>query len=303
MIPTYDKMMLPMLQLLADGKERTRPEVIAALASQFTLTAEDLAHRLPSGRQTTVANRIGWARTRLGKAGLVEAPARGVLRITNAGQEVLRSGVLHIDDGYLMRFAQYREWIEQSRGGRAEPPPTEVDSAPEKLTPEELIATAFEQHRQTLEDELLVRVRGMDPYAFEGLVVDLLLKLGYGGALGDGRAIGRSGDGGIDGVIREDKLGLELVYIQAKRWSNSVGRPEVQAFIGSLEGLRARKGVFITTSGFTREARDYVERIEKRVVLIDGSELAHLMFDAGVGVSVIERYEVKTIDNDYFLDA
>lgn len=178
-----------------------------------------------------------------------------------------------------------------------------MDSAPEKLTPEELIATAFEQHRQTLEDELLVRVRGMDPYAFEGLVVDLLLKLGYGGALGDGRAIGRSGDGGIDGVIREDKLGLELVYIQAKRWSNSVGRPEVQAFIGSLEGLRARKGVFITTSGFTREARDYVERIEKRVVLIDGSELAHLMFDAGVGVSVIERYEVKTIDNDYFLDA
>lgn len=301
MIPTYDKMMLPILRSLADGAPRNTDECVAAIAEHFRLSSEDLSQHLPSGRQTTVRNRIGWARVRLRKAGLIESAARGIDRITEAGLGVLGSGVEALNDDYLMRFQPYRSWVEQF-GDVGETPPTQPDEATATLTPEEAMSSSHARHRQSVQDDLLTRVRAMDPYGFERLVVELLVRLGYGGALGEAQAIGRSGDGGVDGVIREDKLGLELVYVQAKRWANNVGRPEVQAFIGSLEGLRARKGVFITTSTFSKDARDYVDRIEKRVVLIDGEELSRLMFEAGVAVTVTARYEVKAVDSDYFAD-
>lgn len=301
MIPTYDKMMLPILRELADGAPRNTDECVAAIVQHFQLTAEDLAHHLPSGRQTTVRNRVGWARVRLRKAWLIESTSRGIDRITEAGRGVLESGIEALNDEYLMRFQPYRAWVEQFSDSSAAPLTKPAEA--EALTPEEAISASYARHRQGVQDDLLARVRTMDPYGFERLVVELLVKLGYGGALGEGQAIGRSGDGGVDGVIREDKLGLELVYVQAKRWANGVGRPEVQAFIGSLEGLRARKGVFITTSTFSRDAREYVDRIEKRVVLIDGQELAQLMFEAGVAVTVSARYEVKAVDTDFFFDA
>jgi restriction system protein len=301
-IPTYDKMMLPILRELAGGTPKNTDDCVNAISRHFQLSSEDLAHHLPSGRQTTVRNRVGWARVRLRKAGLIESTARGIDRITETGLGVLESGVEALNDDYLMRFQPYRAWVEQF-SDTVESPLAKQDETVETLTPEEAISVSYARHRQGVQDDLLARVRTMDPYGFERLVVELLVKLGYGGALGEGQAIGRSGDGGVDGVIREDKLGLELVYVQAKRWANGVGRPEVQAFIGSLEGLRARKGVFITTSTFSREARDYVERIEKRVVLIDGQELAQLMFEAGVAVTVTARYEVKAVDTDFFVDA
>jgi restriction system protein len=295
-------MMLPILRELADGHPKNTDQFLAAIARQFQLTQEELAHHLPSGRQTTVRNRIGWARVRLRKAGLVESTARGIDRITDEGRDVLESGIEALNDEYLMRFQPYRAWVEQF-GDVGETPPTQPDEATTTLTPEEAMSSSHTRHRQGVQDDLLTRVRAMDPYGFERLVVELLVRLGYGGAFGEAQAIGRSGDGGVDGVIREDKLGLELVYVQAKRWANNVGRPEVQAFIGSLEGLRARKGVFITTSTFSKDARDYVDRIEKRVVLIDGEELSRLMFEAGVAVTVTARYEVKAVDGDYFADA
>lgn len=293
--------MLPILRELADGHPKNTDQFLAAIARQFQLTQEELAHHLPSGRQTTVRNRIGWARVRLRKAGLVESTSRGIDRITDEGRDVLESGIEALNDEYLMRFQPYRAWVERF-GDVGETPPTQPDEATATLTPEEAMSSSHARHRQSVQDDLLTRVRAMDPYGFERLVVELLVRLGYGGALGEAQAIGRSGDGGVDGIIREDKLGLELVYVQAKRWANNVGRPEVQAFIGSLEGLRARKGVFITTSTFSKDARDYVDRIEKRVVLIDGEELSRLMFEAGVAVTVTARYEVKAVDSDYFAD-
>jgi restriction system protein len=293
-------MMLPILEVLADNQEWTRPALKAALAARLSLTDEDLAHMLPSGSQTTVGNRIGWARTRLAKAGLVEGTGRGVLRITPEGLAVVQSGPGAINDEYLMRFPAYREWLEstsrRSAVDGAAPPVAEANE-----TPEARIESAYRQHRIALEDDLLARVRTLDPAGFERLVVRLLLAMGYG-VRGAGEHIGQSGDGGVDGVIREDKLGLDLVYVQAKRWQGNVGRPEIQAFVGSLAGLKARKGVFITTSAFSKEASEYLERIDIRVVLIDGRHLASLMFDAGVGVSVRDAFEVKTIDSDYFDD-
>jgi restriction system protein len=270
------------------------------LADDKGLSSEDRAELLKSGTQYVYQNRIGWARTYLKKAGLLESPGRGLARITQRGKEVLREAPPRLNVKFLRRYPEFVEF-HTYRPPAAEPDggtPTDAEVAE---TPQDALERAQAELRQQLADELLDRVMKSPPSFFERLVVDLLLRMGYGGSREDaGRTIGKAGDGGLDGVINEDRLGLDVIYIQAKRWENTVGRPVVQAFAGSLEGARAKKGVLITTSSFSPDAQAYVRQIEKRIVLIDGGLLATLMIEHNVGVSVEATYEVKKMDLDYF---
>jgi len=302
-IPDFQTLMLPLLRRTADGTEHRLADLRRELALEFRLSEEDVAELLPSGRQTTFDNRVGWARTFLGKAGLMGSPSRGYWQITAAGRALLVENPPRIDMKLLERYEGYRQFRSTKRpSSQPEPSRTRTEGPAVGLTPEESVEQILGQLRTAVQEDLLALVKAASPAFFERLVVRLLLKLGYGGALGDGEALGRSGDGGVDGVIREDKLGLDVVYIQAKRWEGTVGRPVVQAFVGSLEGHRARKGVLITTSTFTSDARTYIENIEKRVVLVDGPTLAELMLDAGLGVSPIQSYTIWRVDSDYFAE-
>jgi len=295
-VPDYQSLMLPLLKKLADGQPRIFRDVREAIARELGLTQAELAERLPSGKQTAYDNRIGWAKTYLSKASLLTSPQRGVVQITAEGQRAVASGVTAIDKPYLMQFPSFQAF----QGRRDENPQTDMP-LDATVTPDEAIEQNFTQLRYEVETQLLENIAQASPAFFEQLVVDLLMKMGDGGALEDaGQAIGRSGDGGIDGIIKEDKLGLDTIFIQAKRWQNTIGRPDVQRFAGSLQGVRARKGVFITTSDFTAEAKDYVSRIDVKIVLIDGKTLARLMFEYGLGVSTYRTFEVKRIDSDYF---
>lgn len=290
-IPDYQSIMAPLLNLTSNGEVWELRQCIVALADQFHLTETERNELLPSGRQDRFTNRVHWAASYLARAGLLERPARGRLLITELGRTALRSGPGRITARWLAQFTN-----DDDSPGRE--PIVEPESA---VTPEEELANSYLRLRSLLADELLVRMKQSPPDFFERLVIDLLVAMGYGGSLADaGQAVGKSGDDGIDGIIKEDKLGLDVIYLQAKRWDNSIGRPVVQGFAGSLEGHRARKGVFITTASFTRDARDYVRRIEKRIVLIDGNELAQLMIDHGVGVSTVATYDVKRVDTEYF---
>ena len=287
--------MLPLLNLAADGKEHTVREAVETLADQLTLTDEDRRDPLPSRAQPRFDNRVGWARTYLTKAGLLASAGRGSFHITTRGQEVLAREPTQIGSRDLEQYPEFPAFT-----GRSRPDPL---GPAEKVsrTPEEVLEAGYADLRSALAQELLENVRGSSPSFFEQLVVELLVAMGYGGSRTDaGQAIGQSGDGGVDGIIKEDRLGLDVIYIQAKRWQHSVGRPELQGFVGSLEGHRARKGVFITTSRFSREAMDYSERTEKKVVLINGEQLAELMIDFGVGVQDVSTYTVKRVDSDYF---
>lgn len=243
---------------------------------------------------------MGWANTHLKKATLLEAPRHGVFRITRRGRDLLAEGPERIDMSVLERFPEFIEFRSRRKRqtpSREEPPAP--DTSPEP--PEDALARAYRQLRDELESEILEQVGEASPAFFEQLVVDLLVKMGYGGSRQDaGRALGRSGDGGVDGIISEDRLGLDVIYLQAKRWEAPVGRPEIQKFAGALQGKRAKKGVFITTSSFTREAEEYASIIDTRIILIDGSRLAKLMTEHGVGVSTVGTYEVKRVDSDYF---
>ena len=298
-IPDYQTCMLPLLRLLGDGQEHSLRDAEEALAANFKLTETERAELLPSGQQGIFKNRIGWARTYLKKAGLLEAPKRGVFKITDRGSRTLASNPGRIDGKYLEQFKEFTEFREASRtaAGNADLPEALSPTA----TPEEVIEIAHQGLREQLGQELLARILGCSPTFFEQLVVELLVKMGYGGSRRDaGERIGQTGDGGIDGIIKEDRLGLDTIFIQAKRWQGTVGRPEIQKFVGALQGQRARKGVFITTSNYTAEAVDYVARIDTKVVLIDGKQLASLMIDFDVGVSVAASYIVKRVDSDYF---
>ena len=301
-IPDFQSAMLPVLRLAQDGKDHTLREAVEAIAVEFKATEEERNELLPSGRQRRLHNRVGWAKTYLQKAGLVEPNGRGRFRITPRGREVLQRRPSRIDMKFLEQFPEYNAFAAlKHESPDAEPSAPEPSAATE--TPEELLDESYQELRRRLADELLDRIKACDPKFFEKLVVDLLVTMGYGGSRKDaGQAVGQSGDEGIDGIIKEDRLGLDVVYIQAKRWTNTVGRPVVQAFAGSLEGQRARKGVLITTSEFSREARDYVRQIEKKIVLIDGGELAKLMMDHGVGVAEVATYTVQKLDLDYFGD-
>jgi restriction system protein len=292
--------MLPLLKLLSDNNEHTLSEAIETLAQYFELSDEEKKELLPSGRQAKFDNRVSWARTYMKKAGLLESSGRGKFCITERGKQVLQNNPTVIDNNFLMQFPEFQEFKNASRQVNQN---NEVLQENSDQTPEEVLESSYQALRSELAQEILDRVKKCSPKFFENLVVDLLVAMDYGGSRKDaGEAVGQSGDGGIDGIIKEDKLGLDAVYIQAKRWEATVGRPVVQAFAGSLEGQRARKGVMITTSQFSKEARDYVKVIEKRIVLIDGEELAQLMIDHGIGVTEVARYVVKRVDLDYFGD-
>jgi restriction system protein len=299
-VPDFQSFFMPVLQCLADGRERSTVELRERIAADLKLTQEDIAEKLPSGTQTVFANRVAWACVYLTKAGALERPKRAVFRITSRGRELLALNLERLTVRILYRYPEFLAFHKGQRGD------SEAEDAQEPKevrdqTPEEQLADAYKVLRESLANDLLETVKNASPRFFEELVVDLLVSMGYGGSVEDaGRAVGRSGDGGIDGIIKEDKLGLDVVYVQAKRWSNSVGRPVVQAFAGSLEGVRARKGVLITTSYFSQDAMEYVRMIEKRIVLIDGRQLAELMIDHDIGVNTTHTYKIKRMDSDYF---
>lgn len=297
-IPDYQSIMLPLLKLLSNKEEHSLKDCVSEIAKSFKLSEHEKGQLLPSGGQTIIHNRTAWAKTYLAKAGLLTSTRRGFFQISGDGQKVLGEQPAKIDQKFLLRFPSFVEF--SSKSGSPEPDPVVVDN-PE--TPEEQIERAHGQLNCALATEILAKVKSCTPSFFERLVVDLLLKMGYGGSRIDaGKALGQSGDEGIDGVISEDKLGLDNLYIQAKRWDNPVGRPEIQKFVGALTGQRSKKGIFITTSTFSKDAHEYVKKIDPKVILIDGSMLASLMIENNVGVSILSTFEVKKMDSDYFID-
>jgi len=296
-VPDFQSLMLPLLRLLQDGYDHKISELTDSLADEFGLSEEERRELLSSGNQVKLVNRVAWAQVYLKKAQLIESRQRGYLHITMQGGQVLLENPHRIDKKFLERFSSYREFqsnVKQANDVR--------ESDDERVqTPEEILDANYQNLRRTLSQDLLERVKTCSPRFFEELVVDLLVAMGYGGSHKDaGQAVGRSGDGGIDGIIKEDKLGLDVVYVQAKRWESIVGSPVVQTFAGSLEGQKARKGVLITTSRFSKDAKDFVNKIEKKIVLIDGEQLAQLMIDYGIGVSEKSTYIIKKLNEDYF---
>ena len=300
-IPDYQTAMLPVLQFLGDGNEHHIGEVVEAVSQQFNLSREERQQLLSSGQQTVIRNRVGWARTYLKKAGLIESTRRAYFRIAERGRSVLAKNPHRIDVKFLEQFPEFVAFRDLRR--------EQVDDKPQTLplgveaTPEEALDAAYQRLRIDLESDLLDQVKAATPSFFERLVVELLVRMGYGGTLRDaGQAVGKSGDGGIDGIIKEDLLGLDVIYVQAKKWDSTVGRPEIQKFAGALQGHRARKGVFITTSAFSADAIEFAARIDSKIVLIDGATLARYMIDNDVGVSAYRSYQVKKIDSDYFAE-
>jgi restriction system protein len=297
-IPDFQSVMLPMLRLAGDGQDHRLRDLTATLASEFKLTDAERAQLLPSGRQAVLVNRVAWASIYLRRAGLLETVQRGVVRITPAGRDVLQQKLSFINIKFLNQYPSFVSF--RARGTAENEDKVEVISEGTR-TAEEILEEAHQSIRDVLSHELLERVQAGSPSFFEFLVVELLVKMGYGGSRKDaGERVGQSGDGGIDGIIKEDRLGLDVIYIQAKRWQDSVGRPEVQKFVGALQGHHARKGVFITTSTFTKDAKDYAEKVDSKVVLIDGRRLSDLMIDFDLGVTITATYAVKRVDSDYF---
>ncbi|MGL6281584.1 MAG: restriction endonuclease [Microcoleaceae cyanobacterium] len=307
-IPDFQSIMLPLLKYASDQNEHSLTETTEGLAQAFQLTEEEKKELLPSGQQAIFLNRVGWAKTYLTKANLLESTRRGIFKITELGIKVLKQSPSEINIKFLENFPGYIEFKNlkgtrvNSKQNSEEDYLSNLTVVNENITPEEAIEIGYQKIRQELEDELLQKIKESSPSFFEYLVVDVLVKMGYGGSKRDaGQAIGQSGDGGIDGIIKEDPLGLDIVYIQAKRWDNTtVGRPEIQKFVGALHGQRAKKGVFITTSNFSQDAREYVSNIDLKIVLINGKQLTQFMIDYNVGISTIRTYEIKKIDSDYF---
>lgn len=295
--------MLPLLSLLDDGQQHKFADLVPVLEGHSELSDSERAEMLPSGRVTTFRSRMHWAATYMAHAGLLQRPHRGWLQLTERGRHVLDERPETIDNKYLNQFREFRDF--RRRSGVKLPEKNEpigpVVQKIEQLSPVDSLVASYRTLRAQLADDLLQRLRTGSPSFFEQVVVDLLVAMGYGGSRPSvAKAIGKSGDEGIDGIINEDKLGLDVVYIQAKRWVSAVGSPVVHAFIGSLEGKKASKGVLITTSTFTKDAQEFVGRIGKRVVLINGEELAEFMIDHDVGVTVADTYIIKRIDSDYF---
>jgi len=298
-IPVFQQIMLPLLQLLQDKQEHSLRQVIDSLTNQFNLTEEEQHELLPSGKQAIFDNRVGWARTHLKKAGLLESTRRGFFRITDRGLQVLKQKPTKIDVKFLNQFEEFREF----RAIRREKP-TEPDEEESETTPEEALANAYQDLKNNLASELLQQLKASSSRQFENIVIDLLVAMGYGGSRKEAaKAIGRSGDEGIDGIINEDRLGLDVIYIQAKKWeSTTVGRPEIQKFAGALQGQHARKGIFMTTSNFSKEAADFASRVDNKIILLDGDTLVQYMIDHNIGVTPSVNYEVKKIDLDYFTE-
>lgn len=300
-IPDYQTLMLPLLQAVGDGRVHQISKLYEKLSNEFGLTEEERNERLPSGRETYIKNRISWARTYLQKAGLLTSPKKGQVTITQEGKKLLAKPPKKINNVFLRKYPGFVEFRPRN-GDRNE----EIEQKTKTLsvTPSESFESAYNSLREELADELLDTIKQSEPYFFERLVVDLMLAMGYGGSRKDaGEATRKSGDGGIDGVIREDILGLDSIYLQAKRYSSEVvGEPKLRDFAGALQGVRAKKGVFITTSSFSKEAEEYVTKIDSKIILIDGNRLSRLMIDHNVGVSTKDIFEIKQIDSDYFSD-
>ncbi|MCA2507971.1 MAG: restriction endonuclease [Microcystis sp. M54BS1] len=304
-IPDFQSIMLPLLKILADGKVYKYREIFEALVREFQVTEAERKEMLPSGQQEIFANRVGWAKTYLKKAGLIDSPQRATFVISEKGKEILSQNLDHIDTKFLRQFPEFQEFTRVNKQNETITLESNLSTSDQEQNPEELLENSYQEIRQALATDLLSILRKLSPDAFEKLVVELLVKMGYGGSIRDaGKAVGKSGDQGIDGIIKEDRLGLDIIYIQAKRWAdnNAVGRPEIQKFVGALAGQGAKKGIFITTSYFTQEALEYAPRNEIKIVLIDGEELGQLMIDYNLGVSTQKIYEIKRIDHDYFGD-
>ncbi len=299
-IPDFQTLMLPLVEALSDGQERTMRDLTDLLVSRFNLTDQERQELLPSGQQSIFSNRVAWSKSHLKSAGLLVSPARGRVHISLLGRQVLAEKPLTINVKFLKRFPAYREFI-----AKAEPDHgVETGAATvieQQQTPLELIDGAYQSLALATASDLLSRLKACSPAFFESVVVRLLMAMGYGGVAGHGSVTGKSGDGGIDGVIRQDKLGLDIVSIQAKRWEGPVGRPIIQQFVGSMDYIRSKKGVIMTTSAYTKDGLDFVDRIEgKKVVLIDGSRLADLMIEHDLGVTTTKTYTLKEVSNDFF---
>lgn len=299
-IPDFQSLMLPLLEHVADGDEYTIAGSRDVLADRYNMSEEERNQRLPSGAANTFYNRLAWAKTYLERAGLLIKVKRGVFKISTTGIKLLRNPPPRIDINYLQRFEAFNEFRKKTTDINTD----SIESAVPKeneATPEEALDLAYKELRDDLATQLLSQIKSSHPSFFEKLVVDLMLKMGYGGPGDDAGTVTSYGhDGGIDGVINEDTLGLDVIYLQAKRWDNTVGRPEIQKFVGALHGKRAKKGVFLTTSSFSADAIEYARTIDSKVVLIDGLKLSQLMIDYDVGVSTAQTYTIKRIDTDYF---
>jgi restriction system protein len=297
-IPVFQEIMLPLLKLLEDKQEHSLREVIDLLTKEFNLTAEEQRELLPSGKQAIFDNRAGWARTYLKKAGLLESIRRGFFRITDRGLQVLKQKPVKIDVKLLQQFEEFKEFQTLRRER-----PIALDEEGLETTPEEALANAYQNLKNNLASELLQQLKASSPKQFENIVIDLLVAMGYGGSRKEAaQAIGKSGDEGIDGIINEDRLGLDVIYVQAKKWEGTVGRPEIQKFAGALQGQHAKKGIFITTSNFSKEAADFASRVDNKIILLDGDMLVQYMIDHNIGVTPSVNYEVKKIDFDYFTE-
>lgn len=303
-IPFFQALMLPILNIAAEkGKEDfSNKELQEKLSQKFQLTEDEKNEMLSSGKQKVIINRIAWAVIHLKRAGLIDSERRGYYKITTSGIQVVKQKPETVNLKFLEQFDTYKEWRSgfESKNGKEKI----ILKDEENSTPQELMVSAYAISRADLASQLKEKLRQCSPEFFEMLVVDLLVRMGYGGSLADaGKAVGKSGDGGIDGIIKEDKLGLDTIYIQAKRWNDTiVGRPDIQQFAGALQAQRANKGVFLTTAKFSKEALDYVTKIGSKIVLIDGEQLAELMIDNNLGVSIEKTYEIKKIDSDYFAE-
>ena len=294
---------MPLLRLVSDGQEYRFREAVEGLATHFGLTDLERLELLPSGKYPTFDNRVAWANTYMKKAGLIESSRRGYLNITDRGLDLLKSKPAEINSKFLERYEEFIEFRSKSGSSNGKNLSAIVNET-DGQTPVESIETAHGTIRRNLGTELIEQIKSCSPGFFEKLVVEVLVAMGYGGTRKDaGKVIGGSGDEGVDGVINEDRLGLDVIYVQAKRWENTVGRPKIQKFVGALLGKKSRKGIFITTSDFSKNARDYASSIESSVVLIDGEALANLMIDYNVGTTVESSYEIKRMDSDYFDEA
>lgn len=301
-IPVFNTCMLPALEFAADKKEHSNQELVAFLSDFFKLSEDERNEKLPSGTKTRIYDRASWAKTYLKRAKLIEITSQSKFVITARGEAVLKEKLPSITVKYLEKFGEFKEYLKTFNIDKTVEEVEEGHTSPKSMTPQEAIDFGYQKLNENISVDLLDQIKKCTPDFFENLVVQLIVKMGYGGSLKEaGQVVGKSGDGGIDGLIKEDRLGLDIVYIQAKRWDvGQVGRPEIQKFVGALAGKKSKKGIFITTSGFTKEAMDYARNIDSNIVLIDGKKLTDLMIEFNLGVSVQQVVEIKQIDFDFF---
>jgi restriction system protein len=293
--------MLPLLEYISDGEEHSLSKVHDELAVHFNLNDDEIRELLPSGQQPIFRNRLGWARTYLKKAGLLTSPKRAHFKITERGLDLLRENPSEITSKDLTRFEEFVKFQAIKKPRDKKNGISDDNEQVSDKTPEEVLEYAYQKLKNDLANELIEVIKSCSPAFFEKLVIDLLIAIGYGGSRKDaGEAMGKSGDGGIDGIIKEDKLGLDIIYLQAKRWENSVPVKEIRDFTGALASKKAKKGIFISTSSFPKSVYEFVKQIEYKIILIDGHRLAELMIENNVGLSIVNSYQIKTIDTDYF---